>query len=304
MGNHRTATRNDGIHTPIAGTIASTAAWGSGTILELDGVGTRAVEAVDVGRVFLRTTDDTLWRLSSFSPVKWVPHENDFAPFYSDKPFWFLGPSANTALTTFGWAWTAGTTVAHPAITTTNQKTSRNRWTLTTAATAAATSVYRTTNAPVIAGLSAFHLKFNFATETVTADQRAFLGLNSATGALASTVSPLTDTTVAKVGIGHTTSTGNWFFVCNPTGTAPTTVDTGIPVSTTNFYSLDIYSDGTNYSLSLYNTATPSTASNTTFTTNKPAANTLMYQYMWHTNGTTASAAAMAYTTIMGRLTE
>jgi hypothetical protein len=109
-------------------------------------------------------------------------------------------------------------------------------------------------------------------------------------------IDPLTSTAPGKIGMAINANTGNWQFVTNVTGTAPTVTDLGanFPVNTTDYLRLVLYSapNGTEVRYRVDNLSTGNTT-NGTVTTNLPASTTFLTSTGWITNNATAAAAIM-----------
>jgi hypothetical protein len=134
-----------------------------------------------------------------------------------------------------------------------------------------------------------------FGLTTLQSGNRAFAGLTDVTTAPAN-VDPTTNTTPGKVGMAINANTGNWKFVWNVTGTAPTVSDLGasFPVDTTSLYELVMYSppNGSAINWRVTNLSTGAQVSSTTATTNIPANTTFLTPVIWMTNNATAASVA------------
>lgn len=207
--------------------------------------------------------------------------------------------SGTTLTTSFG---TVGlnANMSNPTPTSTNLMTSTRRTEYTSTATAGGIG-YQRQNVPLVyrgnaSGLGGFYFTTRFGTGALQTGNRAFVGLSSST-AIPTNVDPLASTADSKMGVGINASTGNWFWISNVAGVAPTTVDLGttIPVNTTGLYELIIFSapNSTTITYRLKNLSTNVTLGDVTTSTNIPANTVFMAPYMWITNNTTAAAATL-----------
>jgi hypothetical protein len=200
----------------------------------------------------------------------------------------------NAAVTTVG-------TVSHPAIASTNLKTQTRRYVVTSAATAGAfadqrvpyNECWRSNNS----NYGGFWPVIRFGLATLVAGNRGFFGLLSSTSALTN-IDLMTETTLAKLGLGFNTNTGNLFLIVGNAGVAPTTTDLGanFALSTSSMYEAAFFCKPNDTviayrlrNLSLFN---PATDIKGTLTTNLPANTTFLARRMFMTNNATASAVA------------
>jgi hypothetical protein len=125
---------------------------------------------------------------------------------------------------------------------------------------------------------------------------RAFVGLADSVAA-PTNVDPTTTTTPGKVGLAINANSGNWNFVHNVTGTAPTITALGasFPVNATDLYELVLYSkpNDTVINYRVTDISTNATVTGATLTTNIPAATTFLAPLMWITNNATAANTAI-----------
>jgi hypothetical protein len=208
-------------------------------------------------------------------------------------------PGATTTPQSYGTTWTTTGTLSHPALASTSLAT-RQRQTLfssgTTAGTVASTRTALTEcwrgNA---AGVGGFWYFTRFSLNTLQAGMRAFLGLADVTTA-PTNVDPTTSTTPGKIGVAINTNSGNWNFVTNVTGTAPTVTALGasFPVDITSVYELWLYAapNDSGISWSVVNVGTGAISSGKV-TTNLPANTTFLAAQSWVTNNATAAAAIL-----------
>jgi hypothetical protein len=191
-------------------------------------------------------------------------------------------------------------TVSHPAIATGSVKNSTRRWTLTSAATAGSLVSHRQGALMAwrgnVAGQGGLFFTIRFNLTTLQAGNRAFVGLADVVTA-PTNVDPTTSTTPGKVGMAINANTGNWSWVNNVTGTAPTVTALGasFPVNTTDLYELIIYSapNGSGITYRVQNLNTAAVTANTTVSANIPANTTFLAPLYWMTNNATAAAVAM-----------
>ncbi|NTW26928.1 MAG: hypothetical protein HGA36_01245 [Candidatus Moranbacteria bacterium] len=192
--------------------------------------------------------------------------------------------------------------LSHPALAATSFLTATRRFTLTTSATAAGTLVSSRAPATMawrgnVAGLGGFFFTQRFSLATLVAGNRAFVGLSDSTAA-PTNVDPTTSTTPGKIGLAINTNTGNWNWVNNITGTAPTVTALGanFPINITDMYELVIFSapNGSNITYRVTNLSTGAQTNNTTVSANIPAAATFMVPVFWMTNNATVGTVAMS----------
>src|SRR6185369_4081029 len=109
-------------------------------------------------------------------------------------------------------------------------------------------------------------------------------------------VDPTTNTTPGKVGMAINANTGNWNFVNNITGTAPTVNALGasFPVNTTDLYELVLYcsQNGSSIGWRVTDLSTGAQTSGSA-SANIPASTTFLAPLTWITNNATAAAAIM-----------
>jgi hypothetical protein len=102
-------------------------------------------------------------------------------------------------------------------------------------------------------------------------------------------VDPTTSGTIGRLGLAINSNTGNWKWVNNTTGTAPTVTDLGatLPVNNTDLYELVIFSppNGSSVTYRVTNISTGATVTNTV-STNLPSS--FLAPQFWITNNATA----------------
>lgn len=202
------------------------------------------------------------------------------------------GTTAASVITAFGTAFTnVATTFANPIPASTNLLTSSRRTTYSTGITANTIVSHRQSTLQVFRGNSStvggFFYTIRFGTSALQTGNRVFVGLSDSVAA-PTNVDPTTNTTPGKVGVAINASTGNWKFVHNVTGSAPTVTDLGatMPVNTTSLYELILFSKpgGTVIGYRLKNLSTGDTVSDETLTTNIPSTTTFLAPQFWMVN--------------------
>jgi hypothetical protein len=199
----------------------------------------------------------------------------------------------------FGRAMTFLATVTHPSILATNLKTSINRYTHTSTATAGVVTGTRVTtveclrgNAPKIGG---FYVVSRFSLTTLQVGNRAFVGVSTAGATAPTNIDPTTSTTAAVIGMAINANTGNWNLVHNSVGVAPTVIalGTNFPVNNTDFLELIIYAPPNNANVyyRVKNLNTDNTTSGV-ISTNLPLNTAILGRTAWMTNNATAAAVA------------
>jgi hypothetical protein len=146
------------------------------------------------------------------------------------------------------------------------------------------------------AGLGGFFFTTRFGFSTLQSGNRAFIGMVDVTTA-PTNVDPTTNTTPGKVGVAINANSGNLKFVNTVTGSAPTVTDLGAncPVNTTNLYELIIYSapNGSSIGYRVKNESSGTVCSDSSVSSNIPAAGTFLAPQFWMTNNATAAAVAI-----------
>lgn len=156
-------------------------------------------------------SEDTMWvyakKIGGRMMPKWKgPSGLDTAiqPFLGQNNIIMLLPQTTTTITLWGATNTSVGTVSHPALASTNLRTSMRRWIWTSAATANSASEGRTAAALVwrgdAAGLGGWFYSCRWAVSSSTANQQVAIGLWSATGATATTTVPSNLTNCIFVG--------------------------------------------------------------------------------------------------------
>lgn len=214
------------------------------------------------------------------------------------------GTTLTTAVNAFATAFTNTGTVANPTPTGTNALTSTRRTTFSSGATAGTVASHRQSTLMVWRGNNVayapggFFYTIRFGTSVLASGNRAFIGLADSVAA-PTNVDPTTATAPGKVGLAINANSGNWKFVHNVTGTAPTVTDLGasFPVNTTSLYELVLYSkpNDTLINYRVTNMSTGAQVTGATLTTNIPSATTFLAPLFWITNNATAAAAIIDF---------
>lgn len=216
-----------------------------------------------------------------------------------------LYPTTGASFSTTGGAsFTSAGTIATPAITSTNLSTQTRRFTMSSGTTAGTVASVRQAQAEALRGSAAqvggFHFAARFSLDTLASGNRAFIGMTDVLTA-PTNVDPTTSTTPGKIGVAINASTGNWNFVTNVTGTAPTSTGLGanFPVDTTTMFTLNLYCPA-NAAFIKWRVTNETTGQFTTgsVTTNFPTATTLLAPVAWITNNATAANAILAISRI------
>jgi hypothetical protein len=139
-----------------------------------------------------------------------------------------------------------------------------------------------------------FRYRFAICLSSLTG-HRAFVGLTGQTGNMVTTGDPSSFTNLLGVGFDATdNAAGNWYFMRRDAGPAATRTDTGIPRDTTSLLELRIDTDaaGATAYAQLANLSTGAESARLTWTTNMPAATTLLNVRGDIGTGTLAGSAA------------
>ena len=239
---------------------------------------------------------------------KWIGPSGVDTPFQANLGFNRVSvvmPAGGTTLSTFvggfGTTFTNTGTAANPTPTSTNLFTSVRRATFSTGTTAGTVASHRQSTLQVwrgnATGLGGFFYTIRFGTDTLASGNRAFAGMADSVSA-PTNVDPTTTTTPGKIGMAINTNTGNWNFVTNVTGTAPTVTALGssFPVNTTDLYELILYSpqNGSSIGWRVTDLSTGAQTSGTA-STNIPTNTTFLAPQFWITNNATAAAATLDF---------
>ncbi|MFO0882160.1 MAG: hypothetical protein U0491_01805 [Candidatus Saccharimonadales bacterium] len=207
------------------------------------------------------------------------------------------GTNCSTSLSIFGSTATGAGTCSYTAVAATNLKTSVRRMNYSSGATAGTVAYQRQAALMAwrgnAAGVGGFFYTTRFGMNTLQTGNRAFVGMSDSI-ANPTNVDPTTNTTPGKIGMAINANTGNWNFVNNVTGTAPTVTNLGLsfPVDTTSLYELILFSapNGSSIGWRVTNLSTGAQTSGSA-STNIPAQGTFLNPVFWVTNNTTNAAA-------------
>jgi hypothetical protein len=208
-------------------------------------------------------------------------------------------PGATNTPTVIGRTMTNLTTVSHPAPATTNFKSSTNRITFTSAATAGSVTGSRVAVNECLRGnankIGGFYIVNRISLTTLQAGQRGFFGLSTLASTAPTNIDPLTSTTAGVIGIGFNSNTGNWQLITNTAGVAPTVLDLGanFPINITDVVELVIYTPANKANV-FYRVKNLNTDLETigTLSTNLPLNTSAMGRTGWMTNNATAASVA------------
>lgn len=234
---------------------------------------------------------------------------NNLQPFIGNRHIAMLGPG--TGATTTGIS-KHGTdlativgTIANPALAATTIAGQARRFTNVSAGTAPSYAEIRGAQAECWrgngAGFGGFMFRCRFALEgTLQTGMRAFVGLADIITAQAN-YDPLTSTAPGKMGLAINASTGNWNFVSNITGSAPTVtaLDANFIVALGALLELSMYCapNGSTVFYKVLNVGTGAAVFGTV-TTNLPSSATFLDYYIWATNNGTAAAVTYGVTSL------
>lgn len=239
---------------------------------------------------------------------KWIGPSGVDTPFQASLGFNRIALSTpngtancSTGATGFGSTSVGAGTCTISTLTSTNLLTSVRRLSFSTGTTAGTVSYQRQTQLQVwrgnAVGTGGFFYTSRFGTETLATGNRAFVGLSSSI-ANPGNVDPTTSGVIGRLGVAINANTGNWSFVNNAVGTAPTVTNLGasFPVNTTSLYELVLYSasNGTSIGYRVTNISTGTQMSGS-MTTNIPASTTFLAPQHWITNNTSSAAAVLSF---------
>lgn len=205
--------------------------------------------------------------------------------------------NCGTGYTLLGLALTGGGTCTAPALATSSLRNSVRRIRYSTGTTAG-TSTYQRASTPQVwrgnaAGLGGFFFTTRFSMSTTQTNNRVFVGMNDIVANPTTNVDYSTSTASNKIGVTISADTGNWRFMTNTAGTAPTVTDLGatVPVNTTDLYELVLYSapNGSSIGYRLQNITTGAQVSGSA-STNLPANNVFLSPFYYANNNATAAA--------------
>jgi hypothetical protein len=227
-------------------------------------------------------------------------------PHYGFATVRLVTPSTGAVLNTINLAVTQVGTFTTPALAAGNMKAQVKRFLIPTTTTAGNVAGIRSTATECwrgnAAGQGGFFYSCRFGLEgALVAGMRAFVGIQDVITA-PTNVDPTTSTTPGKFGMAINTNSGNWNFVTNLTGSAPTVTALGanFPVDLTTLFELTMFAapNGSQITYRVTNLTTNATAATGTITTNLPASATFLAPHCWITNNATAAAATLAVSRI------
>ncbi len=201
------------------------------------------------------------------------------------------GTTAATCMAAINTAYTnVATTITQPVIASTSVKTKVRSVTLATSASTGQITSHRSTMQEAL-GATGYFFSQRFYLQTMQTGNRGFFGLWG-NALVATNINPLTDITVAKVGLAFALNTGNWQLVCSTT-TAVTSVDLGstMPLNTTDVMELVLFNavgSPTYIGYTVNNLSTGATVSGT-LSTNVPISTVPLAINNWMTNNATAA---------------
>lgn len=233
---------------------------------------------------------------------KWIGPSGVDTPFQPNmmfNQFSVMMPGGGTTLDVIGCTITNVGTISNPTLTSANLKSQTRRVTNTSAAAAGSLASTRVTNLECwrgnATGFGGFFMVCRFGLSTLQTGMRAFFGLTDTAPTAPTNINPLTNTTPGKIGMAISASSGNWNFVYNTTGIAPTVVElgSGYPVDTSTMLELILYAKPYDTSVSYRITnMTTGTQTSGSISSNLPATTTFLGRTCWATNNATAAAVA------------
>ncbi len=229
-------------------------------------------------------------------------------PSFMNHSVFMLTPQGSATLSTIGWASSTVGTVSHPTLATTNYKTARRRFSITSAASGnSAASIVLGANTGVgtfvrgnAAGIGGFlfHCRFSMATDQATvANERMFVGLWSSTSAFATTTDP--DAMTECIGVGFKTGQANLQLIRNDNTSTANFTDLGssFPAfvsATTYVYELWLYcKPNDSHIYYVVNRLDSAASANGDLTTEIPQTTTMLCAHLGANNGGTAVACAI-----------
>lgn len=223
---------------------------------------------------------------------------DDPAPPLSLEDRWvraYIVPSPGAGLANIGVITTTAGTISCPSLINTSVYNRALRANVSTTATAGNIAVVRVTNRfyrGTSSSQGGFKIIIPFGLNALQPTQRGFIGISD--GGAPTNVDPLTSTTGGKIGVAFNQNTGEWSFIHNENGTAPTVIALGanFPIDTTSWYTLRLSCSpgGATISYTLTNESLAQSTSGA-LSSNIPVASNYMAFYSWMTNNTTAAIA-------------
>lgn len=239
---------------------------------------------------------------------KWIGPSGVDTPFQAGLGFNRIAYSepngtanCGTGATGFGSTSTGAGTCTSPVPASTNLKSSTRRLDFSSGTTAG-TVAYQKQNVLQVwrgnaAGEGGFFYTARFGLNTLQSGNRAFIGLADSITA-PTNVDPTTNTTPGRLGMAINANTGNWNWINNITGTAPTVTNLGatFPINTTDLFELIIFcqEDGSTITYRVTDISTGAQVTGST-STNIPGSTTFLAPMNWITNNATAAAAIMDF---------
>lgn len=239
---------------------------------------------------------------------KWVGPSGVDTPFQANLGFNRVALSTptgtancSTGSTGIGSTSTGAGTCTVPTLAATNFLTSVRRLTYSTGTTAGTVTYQRQSQLQVwrgnAAGRGGFFYTIRFGLSALATNNRAFVGVSSSI-ANPTNIDPTTSATIGRVGMAINTNTGNWNFVTNAVGVAPTVTGLGasFPVNTTDLYELVLFSapNGTSIGWRVTNISTGAQTSGSAVA-NLPTNTTFLAPQFWLTNNATGANAALDF---------
>lgn len=240
---------------------------------------------------------------------KWIGPSGFDTPFQANLGFNRVAFSeangtanCSTGATGFGSTSTGGGTCTAPAPATTNLKTSTRRLTYSTGTTAGTSSYQRQSVMQVwrgnTAGEGGFFYTTRFGMNTLQTGNRVFVGMTDITANPTTNTDYSTSTANNKIGMVINANTGDWNFMTNTAGTAPTVTNLGasFPVNTTDLFELILYSaqNGSSIGWRVTDLSTGAQTSGSA-STNIPASTAFMAPFYYINNNATAAAAILDF---------
>lgn len=148
------------------------------------------------------------------------------------------------------------------------------------------------------AGLGGFFVSHRFALSgTLQTGLRCFVGIADSV-ANPTNVDPTVNSAISRIGLAINANTGNWNFVHNVAGTAPTVIALGanFPVNNTDLYEVSFFSapNGSNIEYRIVNWSTNQQTTGS-LTTNIPTNTTFMAPLVWITNNAQSANQTMDF---------
>lgn len=209
--------------------------------------------------------------------------------------------NCSTGTTGFGSVSTGAGTCTAPAPSSTNLMTSVRMEDYSSGTTAGTVAYQRQDTLQVwrgnASGEGGFFYTARFGMGTLVSGNRVFVGLADSV-ANPTNVDPTTNTTPGKLGMAIDTTSGDWNWINNITGSAPTVTNLGssFPVNNTDLYELIIYCpiEGSTITYRVTDESTGAQVTNSV-SSNIPGTTTFLAPMFMVTNNATASAAILDF---------